>query len=255
MAKNNPYIEARKRISFAYLLASNPETFEIIAKNNVNIFHGTNANALPNILKYGLKSGNELSKMGIPVSTGEEWSRVNGQRGRISFTDDLATALRYSSIQPSKSESKALSFGVLMGISPNDAQNLKTCHVLFTNLIEIGIVDDVPLEYIKVIVVPKRKVNFVRKLVDNLGIHVTSIDIDEKFYHSIGELLANYDPEKANELIKINKQTGIETIFNFDFVKKLAEGRKLAGIQGIYRKLQEKINNRGEKNGEDSKDK
>jgi len=52
--KNNPHLERKKRVAFAYLLATNPETFEMIDKNNINLFHGTNANALPNILKYGL---------------------------------------------------------------------------------------------------------------------------------------------------------------------------------------------------------
>jgi len=54
LTKNNEFIERKKRIGYAYILATNSETLDILARNNINLFHGTNANALPNILKYVL---------------------------------------------------------------------------------------------------------------------------------------------------------------------------------------------------------
>lgn len=53
----------------AYVLATYPETFEVLSENNIDLFHGTNINALPDILKYGMNSLQELSNKGITVST------------------------------------------------------------------------------------------------------------------------------------------------------------------------------------------
>lgn len=52
--RDNIYIDFQRRISMAYLLLTNPDTFEVFAQNNINLFHGTNGNALPGIFKYGL---------------------------------------------------------------------------------------------------------------------------------------------------------------------------------------------------------
>lgn len=69
LTKNNQFIEIKKRIGYAYLLATNPETFDILNKNDINLFHGTNANALPNILKYGMQSVDKQVNAGLNVST------------------------------------------------------------------------------------------------------------------------------------------------------------------------------------------
>ena len=49
--KDNPGIELRRRLSMAYLLIRNPKSFDYFVENQINLFHGTNANALPSILK------------------------------------------------------------------------------------------------------------------------------------------------------------------------------------------------------------
>ena len=114
-SNDNIMTEVRRRISLAYLIVRNPETFDILVQENVNLFHGTNSNALPSILKYGLKSGEESEKDGINVVTGEAWSRVGGrQRNFISFTDVLDVANYYSAANYSN---KDLDFGVLIGTS------------------------------------------------------------------------------------------------------------------------------------------
>ena len=257
MTKNNPFIEREKRVRFAYLLASNPEMFEIMAKNNVNLFHGTNANALPQIIQYGMKSGYALSKMGITVSTGEEWSRewAGEQRNFVSFTDDLATAMYYASMQPSSNKSQISSFGILIGISSDDAKNMETAYLQYSNLIETGIVDSVPLEYIKVIAVPKSQVKFVRKLIADNRIAVTSIDINNNFYKFIGDLANVKYEESRQRLFEEIKPFIPNTTFDINAVKILSGERKISGIQSIYRKIQEKIISRGKDNERDSRDK
>lgn len=236
-----------------------PETFEIIEKNNITLFHGTNSNALLSILKYGMNSVDESSKMGITVSTGEEWTRAGGKRKFISFTDDLDIALDYASIKPSKDESKENSFSVLIGMSSNDVKSMRTYPVQ-SDLPEVGIMDNVPLEYIKLIAVPENKVEFVRKLVNNDKIAVAAIDTDEKFYYMdevSGEI--NFNDEKAKELIEARKQPEQNTTFDSKAIRKLAEGRKISGILDMYRKMKEKIkekiNGRGKENETNSRDK
>lgn len=257
MTKNDPFIEREKRARFAYLLASNPETFEIMAKNNVNLFHGTNANALPQIIQYGMKSGEALSKMGITVSTGEEWSRewAGKQRNFVSFTDDLATAMYYASMQPSSNNSQKSSFGMLIGISSDDAQKMETAYIRYSNLIETGIVDSVPLDSIKVIAVPKSQVKFVRKLVPDDRIAVTSIDINNNFLKFIGDLANVSYEDSRKRLFEEIKPYIPNTTFDINAVRILSGERKQSGIQSAFRRFQEKITNRGKNNEQDSRDK
>lgn len=132
------------------MLATHPETFEIMTKHNINLFHGTKFDALHNILNYGMNSIDELSKKGITISTGERWSRTNGKRDFISFTDDLDTALGYASIQNSQDKQNSSDFGILIGISSDDVKQMKTCSV-HSEVPEIGVMNNVPLEYIKFI--------------------------------------------------------------------------------------------------------
>ncbi len=128
--KNNELIEQKKRIGYAYLLASNPNTFEEFLKNNINLFHGTNSNSISSILKYGMMSLKEQDKNKITNTTGERWSRIkNHPRSFISLTDDLDLAMDYST--GGKFEDG--SFEVIIGISTKDIHNLK--QVPFRNFI------------------------------------------------------------------------------------------------------------------------
>lgn len=253
LTKNNQFIERKKRIGYAYLLATNPETFDILTKNDINLFHGTNANTLPNILKYGMQSVDEQSSKGIVSSTGEEWSRIGGKRDFISFTDDIDTALDYSSITPLKDTSTQESFGVLIGMSSNSLSQLKTCRV-HSDLPELGILNNIPLEQIKTIAVPEDKVEFVRKIVGNNQIIVTPISIDEKFYYidsESGEI--SFDFEKIKQLAEEKKQT-TRTTFNSNEIEEISKTRRISRIQSIYGKIKETIRNRGKENGRDTRD-
>ena len=224
-----------------------------MAENNINLFHGTNVNALPNILKYGMKSVDEQSSDGIVTATGEEWSRINGKRDFISFTEDVDTALDYASFTPKEENSTLESFGVIIGISSSSLKQLKTCRV-HSNLSELGIADNIPLEHIKSIFVPEDKVEFVQKLVGTNNIIVTPIGIDERFYyvdHEFGEIY--FDAEKSKQLTE--KKQIAKNYFNAKEMSEMSKSRTSSGIRGIYEKFKEKINDRGRENGEDTRDK
>ena len=60
--KDNDEMEMKRRISMAFLFVCNPDTFVFLVTNHVNLFHGTNGNALHQILKYGLQSGLDSHK-------------------------------------------------------------------------------------------------------------------------------------------------------------------------------------------------
>lgn len=250
--KGSSILEMRRRASIAYMIATTPETFGILSQNNINLFHGTNINALPNILNYGMNSFDELSKRGIDVLTGEDSTRKYNGRSFISFTDDLETAIGYAGIMPSFEESqKDNSFGILIGISSNDIKKLKTCRV-HSDTPEIGIMNNVPLEYIKVIAVPESKVQFVRKLVRDKPITVAPVNIADRFYY-IDDCNFVIDDAMAEEFIQGRTQSEKKTFYNEE-VKELARERKISGIREIYRKIYKKIKNRGKDIENDSRE-
>ena len=200
-SKDNPTIEARRRISMAYLLVTNPETFEVIVQNRVNLFHGTNGNALPSILKYGLHSGRGVENLGINVTTGEIWSRIGGeQRDFISFTDVLDIAEYYSTLG-SCVENDNFSFEVIIGTTVADVEKFRRCFIP-SSVPEVGVKNSLPLYNIKVIAVPSDKVKFVRSIIGDAWIEVVALDdIREKFFwfdEDCGRIDISYD--KFNEL-------------------------------------------------------
>lgn len=215
--KNNPIIEMKRRISMANLLITNPGTFDILAENKINLFHGTNANALPSILKYGLNSGSESERMGIYVSTGEKWSRVNSQRNFVSFTDILDIACEYSSIEPDNKN--YLSFEVIVGTT---IDNLKKegLYKVMSGVPEVGVKNRLSLEGIKLICVPSDKVEFVRKLIGDNKIIVAAIDdIYEKFYYVDDFGIINISYEQYNNL-KFNMKKN-RKIFKLEELKNM----------------------------------
>lgn len=174
-SKDNAYLEFQRRTKLIELASTNLEAFEQIINNNLNLFHGTNANALPLILKYGLLSENESYKNNIPVSTGEAWSRHEGvRRSFVSFTDQIDTALHYSSIPPTN-QSNLLSFGIIVGISSDNINDLDTYKVP-SDVSELGIVGSLPLSKITTLFVPPDKIEFVSKLVGNTQISIVELD-------------------------------------------------------------------------------
>ena len=238
--KNNPDIEAKKRLYFAYLLATNPEAFEIMFKDNIILLHGTNSNALPNILKYGMNSVDELEKMGINVLTGEAWSRQNGKRDFISFTDSLSTACGYASSGDSKG-----TFGILIGVSADSKEQLAITRIVGSDLPELTVKKNVPLEHIKMIAAPKSKVDYVRKLVEDSKINVVAVDIEDPFYwpdqdYSTMVTYLKNIKAKGKDNLKSNRNFSVEN------VKEFACKRMFTIISNVYKKVKDKSNSKGE---------
>lgn len=199
--KDSPDYESERRLQYAYFLIQNPEAFESIVKNNTILFHGTRVDALPSILKYGMNSLHKSVSEGIDVTTAEEWSRIPGKDRRfISFTDSLGLAMRYTASDKSNENDKQDSFGIMIGIAPDALKDLRGTSV-HSDLSEIGIMDHVPLQYIKVLTVPKEKVEFVRKLVGELDIEVVGAEMDSKFYFMDRSQKKEYlaEPEKYQQ--------------------------------------------------------
>ena len=207
-SKDNAYLEFKRRAKLIELAENNIGTFEQIVNNNLNLFHGTNINALPGILKYGMLSENESYKIQNPVTTGEEWSRINGcRRDFISFTDQLESALNYAYIQSSEKSSLG-SFGIIIGISSNDIKDLKSFKVP-SDLPELGIVDRIPTSRIKTIFTPVEKIGFISNIVKGTGIQVTAFDM---LSQSISKL--EYGQEDISNLANTRKTSRIKRIFD-----------------------------------------
>ena len=198
MSKNSPSVERQNRISAAYLIIRNPETFNVLVQNKINLFHGTNANALPSIMKYGICSVDESNNRGDKLTTGEEWSRIGGKRDFVSFTDVLDIAEGYSSINPNQ-KNKDLSFSVVFGTTVADIENTVKAKVN-SDIPEVGIYGKLPKESIKVIMVPSDKVNFVKKILND-DIQVVAIDdIEDRFYYIDDVGMISIDENRYNNL-------------------------------------------------------
>ena len=168
----------------SYLLLTNPKMVEIMKKTGSSFFHGTNANALPSILKYGINSVDKSLENSIEVTTGEEWTRIQGKRRFVSVTDCLNIALDYAGINPNNKNAKEslLNFGIIIGIS---FQNMKDIQAIGINsdMSEVGIIGNVPLDNIKFLSVPKDKEEFVKKLIGERDIEVIGMDLNDMFYN------------------------------------------------------------------------
>ena len=202
--KNEPIIECRKRLNMAYLLLKNPKMIEVIQKSNGHFFHGTNANALPNILKYGINSMKTSIENNIDVNTGEEKFRGEGKkRNFISLTDSLNEATIYANLEPQNSSPNSLlNFGVVIGASFEKMKDLKIPEYVISDLSEVGVFENLPLEHIKFLAVPDDKVEFVKKMVGEKDIEVVSMNIRDTFFKKpFIEKLKMLEPSEQNKEI------------------------------------------------------
>ena len=240
--KNNPSIEASKRLNMAYLLLTNPEMVETMQQTGASFFHGTNANALPSILKYGINSVDKSTENNIEVTTGEEYSRIQGKRSFVSITDCLDEALNYTKIN-SNIKDQLLNFGVMIGISLKDMKNINTT-TIDSDIPEIGVVDNLPLDNIKFLAVPNDKEDFVKKLVGQKDIKIVGMNLDDKFY--------NLDfKEKLNSLdfsLENNISTDSSKTFTKQEVQEEVKKGRFSKIKETFINLKNKFLNRGEKN-------
>ena len=223
----------------AYLLLTNPRMIEVIQKSRGYFLHGTNANALPSILKYGINSLDTSIENDIDISTGEEWSRINGKRNFVSLTDCLDVALSYADMKPKddNSTNALLNFGVVIGTSFEDMKNIKTIRV-DSDISEVGVSGNLPVDYIKFLAVPDDKVEFVKKMVGPKDIEVVSMDMRDLFF-------INDSIEKLN-MLEQNKEnidslnSPYPTYYKED-VKPVVNERKTSKIREIFKALKTKV--------------
>lgn len=225
---DNPIIEAQRRISMAYLLVNDRDTYEYLKENHINIFHGTNANALVGIAKYGLQSVDKIIESKREVRSGETWSRIKGKRSFISVTDVLDIAWRYMQI-----DHKSFSAIICTSDEKMVEDNIKICPVV-SDFPEIGIRDELPLETIKCVLVPKDKVDYVKVLFSDTDIQVLGLsNIDTRYFRFFMGCQFNaeeYEKYKANRL---EKKEEISKITEED-LKENASLRTRSKMQEIY---------------------
>ena len=163
--RDNDMIEAKRRLGMSTLLLINEDTFNMIVNNNITLFHGTNANALPGIIKYGLCCVDNILDNGEVVKTGEVSTRIGGGRSFISFTDVLEEAANYSIFKPSEeSKDESLDFPIIIGTSKENLFKNKDVPV-DSCIAEIGVKGQFPFDDIKVIMTPSSKVDMISKMV------------------------------------------------------------------------------------------
>lgn len=226
-SNDNSNVEAKRRISMADLYLKRKDTLETLAQKKVNLFHGTNFNALLNILKYGMNSEKNLEDINVEIESGEDWSRGVQPRDFISFTDSLDVSEFYSADESS--------FEVIIGTNTNEVSTLKTTSRISSSVPEIGIEETLPVSSIKVIMVPKEKINFVKKLIGENDISVVEVnDFNNKFYYY--DVLESYDNISISEEDYLNYLNGDyneekEKIFEIEEIKKVSSNRLLSNIK------------------------
>lgn len=159
----------------------------------------------------------------------------------------------YANVEPNINAIANSDFGVLLGISVDTLDSLPLCNVSSVYP-EVGIISHIPTEYIKIIVAPTNKENFVKKLVGDRPIEVITMNIKDPFYKmTMSEKKQKLDKDieiKKKEKIAECDKYGIERLwedksieYGQEDVKKLAKGRRLSKLLGWLTKSKEK--NRG----------
>ncbi len=201
IGRDNPEIDIQRRAGLAYLFLRNRETFDQIINNDIIYFHGTNANALPGIIKYGINSFDISKENEIDVTTGESWSRFNGKRDFISFTDVLDIAEGYSGIKPKKETE--LSFPIIFGTTKKNLLQTKVIRI-HSDIQEVGVKDHFPKELISCVLVPSSKIDIVKKIVDSNISVLPADDINDRFYsiENFGFFDISFSEEEYQEMKK-----------------------------------------------------
>lgn len=242
--KNNPTIEGKKRLNMAYSLLKEPQIIETMKETGAHFFHGTNANALPYILKYGINSVDTSLENNITVNTGETWSRIQGKRNFVSITDCLNDALHYANMEPNGNIDNMLNFGVMLGISLENMEGIETMSVK-SDLPEIAVAGNVPVNYIKFVAVPQDKVEFVRKMIGTKNIEVISMDMQDKFYDTNFkdkfDILERGETEKSGQAYPT---------YSKEDVAPVAKNRKISKIKEMFENLKTKIYSKGKETKE-----
>ena len=123
MISNQSYNEKEeraRRIYYADMILQNKDLFFELAKNGLNVFHGTKIDALETILSFGLHNSSELDNKGIELKTGEELAMNNHpniwsveKREFVSLTDNYHTAVHYAGFPNEEIDLLAKQYGIM----------------------------------------------------------------------------------------------------------------------------------------------
>ncbi len=243
--------EANNRLNYASLLINSPSTFDFISQNNISLFHGTNSNALEEILRYGLCSEEEIIESRRKIVTGE--SSRTAPRKFVSLTDDIDSAIDYASILPRQEAKDNSSFGIIIGVSATDVRESSEIQrvSIDSRVPELGVYRHLDTKYIRTLIVPTIKIDEVNQLLKKYNqTHIkvipseeiiqSSIDVEENKYK-----ISKMKRDKDCLLIEGKKESKKE--FKESDVKKLAESRLIRGIKRIYTKFKECLKQRERK--------
>lgn len=191
IGRDNAGYEIDRRLSLAFLLLNNPETFDEVVRDNIIYFHGTNSNALPSILKYGISSSAHSSELGIPVTTGEEAHSVVKGRNFVSFTDVLSLAQGYSRLKPN--QNNELSFPIVFGTTKENILSSRFRPV-DSDLPEVGVCNNITLDKVNCMMVPPEKVGILRTIVaDKIKVYPIANNRECFFTSLKGEIYIDYE--------------------------------------------------------------
>ena len=193
--ENDTFFDSRV-FSMANLYLTHPETFEFLANNDINLFHGTNSINLDSIINEGIMSAKKQIDMGKSVMTGEESILHSRQSDYISFTDVLNIAQSYVHLNDNES------FGVIIGTTSADILSVLHRNIS-SDLPEIGVRGEFPSEKIKTILVPESKVDIVKKMVGDKDIMVLPINdsYESLFYFNDGINPFNKGYDTVKEIV------------------------------------------------------
>ena len=236
---DNPRIEAQRRISMAYLLVNDRDTYEYLKENHINIFHGTNANALVGIAKYGLRSAKEILEANEKILSGEVLGMLENAnddlkkasiRDFISVTDVLDIAWNYMQIDP-----KSFSAIICTSDEKMVEDNIKTC-LVSSDVSEIGIRDELPLGTVKCVLVPKDKADYVKVLFSDTNIQVLGLSNIDTRYFWFDDFMGCQFNAKEYEKYKANRLEEKEEISKIteEDLKENASSRTRSKIQEMY---------------------
>ena len=205
--RDNYGISIQRAVSYAYMLLCSRETLDYVVENDITLFHGTTSNALPSIIKNGLKSVDLLMESNINVVSGEKWSRINGHRSFISLTDVPDVAYGYSNI----SNKNKHVFPVVIATTDMVAENHGVITADFS-LPEIGVRRTIPSEEIKAILVPSSRVQYVQTISN--GIKVLPLELSKKFYYTWDGYSLGINEERFKKFKKKDKSFSMRDVIN-----------------------------------------
>jgi hypothetical protein len=152
----------------------------------------------------------------------------------VSLTDLISTSEYYALIG-SKNGNEEFNFPVVIGTSLADIET-RRC-IILSDVLEVGVKDNLPLENIRMIMVPSDKLLFVRKIVGDKICVMPLDDIDNKFFY----INAFYGIEVNEERLEEFKRQMIreKKVFRRKEIKEMVLTRPLRSMKESLDRIKE----------------